>query len=235
MLLDISEYCNLQVEHVGYATYKISKFDPIVVGSDCCVVYSDLLLDDLCAIEELSRRYNKIYLVAVNSEQLKDSPYSSDKVHKLVDADAEISEWFDSTIIRNDSVSAHGNSVDGADAYCLCSATKIVEDLKSGKCNFRSITARMGTSLPARLDDGEHNAAQDPKSYMELSKYNVRFVTASDCRNLYQRNNYYKGDYKFLSEYVDKMSALNEEPCCLVCMPWLIFDCSDCWLCIILV
>ena len=44
---------------------------------DTCFIYTDGLLDDLCAIEYLSQRYDNAVIMLHNPEELADSPYAS--------------------------------------------------------------------------------------------------------------------------------------------------------------
>lgn len=216
MLLSSCRFCNMELEHMEYSTYRLLKsVKKMKIDKEYCVVYSDLLLDDLCALEALSRKYSKIYLVAVNPGDLITSLYASSRVRNLIEAEAVLKKWFKEVVLRINCISKDGHLVTYPDCYSLANATKIAEDIKSPRIQFSKIIGMIGSDTEARKDDEEWNASQDPDAYVDLC-HAVGFnqVTADYCRYLYKEYGYYTGDYGFLEEYIRKMNAINDEVCC---------------------
>lgn len=201
------------VEHQDDVRKHIRK-PAMTLDANTCVVYSDLLLDDLCALEELGHRYDNLYLIAVNLIDLHKSPYSSDRVHTMYEAYTYVKKWFKDVVVTSKTVEYNGDNADAADCYLLCKATKIVSDLESG-VKFAKITAMIGSDTRGRFNDEEWNASQDIVSYQKLLKnYEVNQLTHNDCIKLYELRGYGGRRYEFLQEYVSKMTAINEDICC---------------------
>lgn len=212
-LRNICKYAGLNVDKREYATYVLRQSDRISIDRSYCVVYSDLLLDDLCAIEELARRYDNIYLIAVNIDDLQSSQYAANDIRSIESAERLFSKWFEKVHVMLYPISVNGNIVDGADCYCLSNASKLVTDLDSG-IKFGKIVGMIGSDHYSRVTDKEYNASQDIESYCKLCSYGFKQVTRSECEELFVRNNYYSGDYEYLPEYIKKMKSLNESVCC---------------------
>ena len=207
---------DFSLNHLCYATYSVVKnHRDNVITNDYCVVYSDLLLDDLCALEALSRKYKKLCLVTVNEEYLPEAEYGSSKARTLIAVEAILNRWFEKVIIVTDTLSGSDISVDRAHCYLLANASKIVKDLKGNNILFGKITAMIGSDHESRRDDEEWNAAQDIDAYVELCSYgSIHKVTFTDCIRLYNDYKYWDGNYEFLEEYIRTMKQMNEDIAC---------------------
>ena len=94
-----------------------------------CLVYSDLLLDDLCALEFLATKFDAITVVAINAQELTESDYASTMVATLNEAEIHLQFWFNSVRV-----------IDGNEDYnleeeydlvlSLAQATRVVDDME---------------------------------------------------------------------------------------------------------
>ena len=210
---NLIKYSGCQARHLGYASYQVEECPSMVLNKDWVVVYSDLLLDDLCALEELGRRYKNIYLIAVMFNDLPSSPYASKRVRCLADIEEYLNKWFGKAVIATSPLVKNGHTVNGADCFLLCNATHIAVDLEAGIV-FNNIVGMIGNDSTFRDDDDEWNASQDIKSYQILRSYIMTQVTKGKCEELYDKNCYYGGDYEFLAEYVEKMTRIKDSAAC---------------------
>lgn len=195
--------------HRKYSIYDIVD-DPSHITSDYCVVYTDLLLDDLCAIQLLSYRYRKVCIIAVNHNDLPTSDYAYDGCN-IFTVISKLKEWFDDVVVRIDALSCSNVTVanNEADCYSLANATAIVKDLEAG-FKYKSITAMIGSS------EEEWNASQDVEAYHKLLTYGIKQVSFEDCEKLYAEKGYHGFDkyIEYLPTYISKMNAINDSICC---------------------
>ena len=71
--------------------------------TDTCFIYTDGLLDDMCAIEYLSKKYDNAIIFLQNPTGLADNQYASDKVTDETSFFDVISKWFTSVASYHDS------------------------------------------------------------------------------------------------------------------------------------
>ncbi len=176
-----------------------------------CFIYTDCLLDDLCAIEYLSDTYDNAIFMLHDSEGLAENPYASAKVtDEAVFYDA-VSGWFTSVTPYSDDA-----DISGADLYLLGPLTGFAELLKKDK----SLESRRAL-LMAGDSDGPDGAGEDWNAIMDIDAYkyvtgnmsNLVQMTRSDCENEYEANGY-PFEAKYLEEYTAKMKSMDENLCC---------------------
>ena len=78
--------------------------DADTVQSETCFIYTDGLLDDLCAIEYLAQRYDNAVIMLQDPEGLKDNTYASPEVTGVSTFVETVSPWFKSIALYTDSV-----------------------------------------------------------------------------------------------------------------------------------
>ncbi|HCK87945.1 MAG TPA: hypothetical protein DHW39_03950 [Erysipelotrichaceae bacterium] len=64
------------------------------VHENTCFIYTDRLLDDLCAIEYLAQKYDHAVIMPQNPEGIAESPYASSAVTDEAALLDTASEWF---------------------------------------------------------------------------------------------------------------------------------------------
>lgn len=186
-----------------------SKSDP--VRSDTCFIYTDGLLDDLCAIEYLAERYDNAVIMLQDPEGLKDNPYASPEV---TDEDAlfeTVSPWFAEVTPYTDSA-----DISQTDFYLLAPLTEYAELLKSDP----SLKSKRALIMAGDSDgpDGageDWNAIQDIDAYRYVTKNMTDLVqmTRPECEAEFAENDY-PFEAMFLDEYISRMSSMDENVCC---------------------
>lgn len=189
------------------------------MAKNAVLVYSDVLLDDLCALEYLSTKYKELILVAVNVSDLADSDYASDRVKNIANITAVVNKWFDkATVIDASSkyvISAVLIHSDVEEVFSLAPMSAIVEDMK--KCPMlrsKKITLMAGSKEGAEGFKNEWNAMADPDAYKEFFELasNYEQFTYEDCKILFVRRGI-PFESEFQTEYYTKMVNLNEDIC----------------------
>ena len=181
------------------------------VQSDTCFIYTDGLLDDLCAIEYLAESYDNAVIMLQDPEGLKDNPYASPEVADKDTFFETVSPWFTSATPYTDPA-----DISQMDFYLLAPLTEYAELLKSNP-SFKSKKAL----LMAGDSDGPDGAGEDWNAIQDIDAY--RYVTENmtelvqmthpECEAEYEANSYpFKA--MFLGEYISRMSSMNENVCC---------------------
>ena len=173
-----------------------------------CLVYSDLLLDDLCALEFLATKFDSITVVAINAQELTESDYASTMVATLNEAEIHLQFWFNSVRV-----------IDGNEDYnleeeydlvlSLAQATRVVDDLERYDwLKDLPFGAMIGP-------DEEWNAARDLEAYHKLVEMGTHavIVQAGWCEQQYEEAGY-PIETTFQHEYISKMNSLGDSVCC---------------------
>ena len=186
-----------------------SKAD--AVQSDTCFIYTDGLLDDLCAIEYLAERYDHAVIMLQDPEGLKNNPFASPAVTDESIFFDTVSPWFSSTTRYTDSA-----DISQTDVYLLAPLTEYVELLKVNP-SFKSKRALLmaGDSVGPDGAGEEWNANQDIDAYQYLTENMTDLVqiTRPDCESEFEANGY-PFEALFLKEYIKQMNSMNENVCC---------------------
>ncbi len=178
---------------------------------DTCFIYSDGLLDDLCAIEFLAGKYDNAVILLQNPEGLTDNDYASKTVR---DKDAffdSVSKWFANVTEYSDSA-----DLSETDLYLLGPLTEFALILKDNP-SLKSNPALLMAGQSEGPDGGgqEWNAAADLEAYRYVTENmtNLSQVTGPECEALYEAQGY-PFEAQFLEEYKTQMESLNENVCC---------------------
>ena len=185
--------------------------EPVSDQADTCFIYTDGLLDDLCAIEYLSGKYDHAIIMPENPEGMKESPYASDKVQ---DEDALLgvaSAWFKNVVPYSDDT-----DISEADLYLLGPLTEFA-DLLKGNPSLQSNKALLMAG-DAKGPDGageEWNAVADVDAYRYVTENmtNLTQVTRPECEATYETKGY-PFEAEFLDEYIASINAIDENICC---------------------
>jgi len=182
-----------------------------MVQSDTCFIYTDGLLDDLCAIEYLAERYDNAVIMLQDPEGLKNNPYGSPEVTEESTFFDTVSPWFESVAPYTDSA-----NISQTDFYLLAPLTEYAELLKANP-SFQSKRAL----IMAGDADGPDGAGEDWNAIQDIDAY--RYVTGNmtdlvqmtrpDCEAEFEANAY-PFEAMFLDEYISRMSAMDENVCC---------------------
>lgn len=181
------------------------------VQTDTCFIYTDGLLDDLCAIEYLAERYDNAVVMLQDPEGLKYNPYASPAVTDESIFFETISPWFTNVTRYTDT-----DDISQTDFYLLAPLTEYAELLKSNP-SFESKRALIvaGDSV------GPDGAGEDWNAIMDIDAY--RYVTENmtdavqitrpDCEAEYEAKGY-PFEATFLDEYISHMNSIDENVCC---------------------
>lgn len=179
--------------------------------ADTCFIYTDGLLDDLCAMEYLSERYENAIIMLQDPEGLPDSPYASDKVTDESLLLGAASGWFKRVTPYSDSA-----DIAEADLYLLAPLTEFAELLKADP-----LLEEKNALIMAGDSDGPEGAGEEWNASVDLDAY--RYVTENmteliqmtrpACEAAFEENGY-PMDAEFLDEYITRMKAMNENVCC---------------------
>lgn len=181
------------------------------VQSDTCFIYTDGLLDDLCAIEYIAERYDNAVIMLQDPEGLKDNPYASPEVTDKDSFFDTVSPWFNSITPYTEAA-----DITKTDFYLLAPLTEYAGLLKSNP-SFKSKRALM----MAGDSDGPDGAGEDWNAIQDIDAY--RYVTENmtdlvqmtrpDCEGEFEANGY-PFEAVFLDEYISQMSSIDENVCC---------------------
>ena len=178
-----------------------------------CFIYTDLFLDDLCAVEYLSLHYeNAVYFVTLENE-IKGSAYASCIVQSAADFEKTAKGFFSGTVTDFCST---GTVAPDADVFLLAPLTDFVKIIKQCPSVIGNKALMMGGIRPG--PDGaenEWNASADVSAYRYTLEHmkNLRQVTRNECLRLYAENGY-PFNCSFLPEYIKKMNAIGENVTC---------------------
>ncbi len=181
------------------------------VQAEECFIYTDGLLDDLCAIEYLGEKYDHAVIMVMDPEGIAGNQYASEKVQDESALMNEASKWFEGIEAYQDDT-----DLSKADLYLFAPLTDFAELLKEDP----SLSNRHAV-LMAGDYDGPQGAGEEWNAVKDNDAY--RYVT-SNMKDLIQMTRfeceaeYMTGDYpfqaEFLDEYVSKMKTINENVCC---------------------
>lgn len=176
-----------------------------------CFIYTDGLLDDLCAIEYLSTKYDNAVILLQNAEGLVGNDYASQIVQDKSAFFQTVSAWFSKVTDYSDST-----DIAKMDFYILAPLTEFAEILKDNPSLLSNHTLLM-----AGVSDGpdgageEWNAAADKESYRYVTEHmtDLTQVTAPECEAAFTTNGY-PFEAQFLDEYTTQMKSINDNACC---------------------
>ena len=176
-----------------------------------CFIYTDGLLDDLCAIEYLAGRYDSAVILLQDPDGLAGNDYGSAAV---TDKDALLraaSGWFASVTEYADGV-----DLSGADLYLLGPLTEFAELLRN-EPSLKDAHALLmaGTSEGPDGAGEEWNAAADEAAYRYVTETmtDLTQMTAPACEAAFAEGGY-PFQAQFLEEYISQMEAMDENVCC---------------------
>ena len=183
--------------------------DPARVGA--CFIYTDGLLDDLCAIEYLSRYYDQAVIMLQDPGGLADSPYASGAVTDESTFFEAVSQWFTSVTPYSDPA-----DIREADLYLLAPLTGFAELLR----NEPSLSSKRAL-LMAGDSEGPDGAGGDWNAVMDIDAYryvtenmtDLLQVTRPECEAGFETNGY-PFHARFLDEYTARMRSMDESVCC---------------------
>lgn len=192
------------------------------------LVYTDLLLDDMCALDYLARKYKydrHFDIVIVNSESIAGNKYASDKIRDRSDA---------KNLARVIVPSSHAYVDTGWDAsrmsgpyervYCMCPFTQLNKDFdfvvgKNTQVYLMGGVKDYGYSHEC-VGEGEWNAEQDLDAFYSvmhrLHDENYKYVlcTAPELKQFYECFEYSGYESKYLTNYVSRMQEMGEDIYC---------------------
>ena len=176
-----------------------------------CFIYTDGLLDDLCAIEYLSKSYDTAVILLQDPEGLAGNDYASPSVTDKEAFFRTVSGWFKSVTEYSDSV-----DLSEADFYLLGPLTEfaaLLREKPSLKANRTLLMA--GAAVGPDGAGEEWNAAADEEAYRYVTETmtDLTQITATACEILYEAEGY-PFQAQFLEEYITRMEALDENLCC---------------------
>lgn len=179
--------------------------------ADTCFIYTDGLLDDLCAIEYLGSKYDHAVIMVEKPEEIAESQFASEKIKDENDLLGAAGEWF-SDVISYSEV----NDISEADLFLLAPLSGFAELLKEEP----SLMSYMAL-LMAGDSDGPSGAGEEWNAIADIDAY--RYVTENmknlvqmnrfECENEYETNGY-PFEAQYLDEYTKRMNSINENVCC---------------------
>ena len=188
------------------------------------LIYSDLLLDDLCGLDVLGKwcneRSEKAFVVGTCLDELSHSEYGSPKVRTLDDARGYLNKWFD-----NYELVPEGSGEIRRDPnviIVLCPVTAFVADLDKKITNCPqgcSCYVMGGSGVAEDHMKGEYNASCDKESFsrllqMGIAKYYTMEVGKELFRMLGYETEMFGKKPEFLDEYCAQMTTMKESLYC---------------------
>ncbi len=181
------------------------------VHENTCFIYTDGLLDDLCAIEYLAQKYDHAVIMPQNPAGIAGSPYASSAVTDEAALLDTASEWFVSAELYSDEM-----NLSEADLYLLAPLSEFAELLKDNPylCSEKALMMAGDTDGPDGAGN-EWNAAADIEAYRYVTENmkNLTQMTRSECEQEYEKDGY-PFEARFLDEYTSRMNAISENICC---------------------
>lgn len=205
-LIRISSAAILMICFAGCGSKKTDE-----VQNTSCFIYTDGLLDDLCAIEYLSGRYDNAIILLQDPEGLAESDYASETVKDKKDLLDTASRWFSEVTDYSDNA-----DISKADIYLLAPLTEFAILLEENPSLKSSHALMMAGETDGPDGAGEEwNAAADPDSYRYVieNMADLTQITAPECEDLFLQNGY-PVNTEFLDEYISHMESINENVCC---------------------
>ncbi len=181
------------------------------VHAPTCFIYTDGLLDDLCAMEYLAGTYEHAIIRLQDPTGLADSQYASATVRDESALLDTASQWFASVTPYSDST-----DISEADFYLIAPLTEFAGMLKNDPAlKTKPALLMAGDSYGPDGAGGDWNAVMDLDAYRYVTgnMMNLKQMTRPDCENAYETNGY-PLHAQFLDEYTASMSSINENICC---------------------
>lgn len=183
------------------------------------IIYTDGLLDDLCAIQELSKHYKSAVVILTDYNELNKSDYAAYNYNPFT-LRIDLSSWFKecTMVIDKCELDSVCEFTRGFDVYCLAKATSVIRDFDLiSKAD--NLYAMIGSSNVFNNNDKEWNASQDITAYEKLleainTKDNWKQFTSTDCEVFKRSSNVKPESLKYYKQYMEKMTKLNENTCC---------------------
>lgn len=181
------------------------------------VIYTDGLLDDMCAIEELSKHYDKATIVLVNAENLPICDYAPAN-YNTSRFEEDCGSWFEQCEVKLAEQCGESFKVPGVvDVFLLCNAKTFMSNINN--LRIKRLCAMIGSSHEFDGNDTEWNASQSIESYKQLQeeinkRRGWRQVTAIECEEFVRPATFSPEGLKYYAEYMERMKALNENDCC---------------------
>lgn len=181
------------------------------VSGSKCVIYTDLLLDDLCAIEWLAKKYDKVCILPCCLNSWTGSEYGTDENFDSVCE--KIRSWGDVVIIRDDYEPL--KEFEESDLYLLAPLVEFVNLVENEEFKFL-------LNLPAVMmageeigEDGagsEYNAMQDEDAYKFVIKNIKTLCQTTDkmCKKMFKEKEY-PFEAEYLEEYIEKIGKIEGE------------------------
>lgn len=181
------------------------------VRKTTCFIYTDGLLDDLCAIEYLSDKYESAVILLQDPGGLAGNEYASDIVSNKKAFMDTVSGWFSVVTEYSDS-----EDLSNMDIYLLAPLTEfasLLEENSSLKSNHALMMA--GDSDGPNGAGLEWNATADEEAYRYVTENmtDLTQIAAPECEAAYLQTGY-SFSAAFLDEYVHQMESMNENVCC---------------------
>ena len=178
-----------------------------------CFIYTDLFLDDLCAVQFLGTVYENATVFVTLGDKIAGSDYASDRVQSEKDFFEVCSRFF----TGETKPFCEGERVPrNADIILLAPLTDF-EKLLQNQPEIAEQNALMMGGIFAGADGAlnEWNASADENAYRYTVKTlkNLRQVTRNECLALFAENGY-PFDAEFLPEYIEKMKKIGENLTC---------------------
>ena len=199
--------------------YRVVSDRFILHGGKTCVIYTDVMLDDLCALEVLSQHYDNAVVVMLSPDDVGKSVYSP-KGFTVDNVCSSIKNTFKNAKVITVPVSntAYLETCDEYDVFSLGSAIYIMSDMAVLEPKMSNLVAMIGS----REGDGisEWNASLSVEAYINLKTFISRYpkshlFTSEDCDELYDKNHYWGRDNSHMVKLYEKcMRGAGESVTC---------------------
>lgn len=182
-----------------------------VTESSKCIVYTDLLLDDLCAIQWLAKMYDKVCILPCCLNSWEGSEYGTDESFNSVCE--KIRSWGDVVILGPDYDPI--KEFEESNLYLLAPLTEFVKLVENEEFKFLMNLPTVMMAGEEIGEDGvgsEYNAIQDEDAYKFVIK-NVKTlcqVTDKMCKKMFKEKEY-PFESEYLEEYIEKIGEIEGE------------------------
>lgn len=176
-----------------------------------CFIDTDGLIDDLCAIEYLSTKYDHAVICLHNSIGFLDNPYASEEVTDEASFFDLVSRWFKKAEAYSDPA-----DIAEADLYLLAPLTEFAAILKENPSLKSNRALLMAGDSDGPDGAGEEwNAIVDPEAYRYVteSMTNMTQMTRPECEADFEKNGY-PFQAQLLEEYQEHMVFIVGHDCC---------------------
>lgn len=177
------------------------------------VVYTNLCLDDLCALEELSRHYEAVHVIVIEASEFGTKPMHSKTLDTFDSVIIKLNQWFKVVHLSSNILTKDGFDYTYADCYLLGKATKLVYDLANGK-RFSNLFLSIGSMHGFLAFDLDKEVRADVPAYTLLEMYMGCHIPSCICAAGFDMHGYYDNNYEFLNEYIQAAEESEEPPYC---------------------